>query len=40
MGGGAQRGGGGGGDDFDGGAHDEPAAPSAGPEISDEDIPF
>ena len=30
-------------EDFDagaGGAHDEPAAPGAGPEISDEDIPF
>ena len=37
MGGGAPRGGG---DDFDSGVHDEPAAPSAGPEISDEDIPF
>jgi single-strand DNA-binding protein len=38
MGGGAPRGG----DDFDagGGHHDEPAAPGAGPEISDEDIPF
>jgi single-strand DNA-binding protein len=38
MGGGAPRGG----DDFDaGGGHDEPAAGgSAGPEISDEDIPF
>jgi single-strand DNA-binding protein len=39
MGGGASRAGGGG-DDFDSGVHDEPAAPSAGPEISDEDIPF
>jgi single-strand DNA-binding protein len=30
-----------GGDDFDGGGHhDEPSAPGAGPEISDEDIPF
>ena len=39
MGGGAHRGGG---DDFDaGGTHDEPApGGSAGPEISDEDIPF
>jgi single-strand DNA-binding protein len=38
MGGGAPRGG----DDFDaGGGHDEPAAAlGAGPEISDEDIPF
>src|ERR1700687_3782347 len=39
MGGGTSRGA----DDFDagaGGAHDEPAAPGAGPEISDEDIPF
>jgi single-strand DNA-binding protein len=38
MGGGASRGG----DDFDGGGahHDEPAAPGASPEISDEDIPF
>jgi single-strand DNA-binding protein len=36
MGGGTSRG-----DDFDAaGAHDEPAAPGAGPEISDEDIPF
>jgi single-strand DNA-binding protein len=40
MGGGASRAGGGGGDDFDAGVHDEPAAPGAGPEISDEDIPF
>jgi len=40
MGGGAHRGGGG--DDFDAGStHDEPApAGSAGPEISDADIPF
>jgi single-strand DNA-binding protein len=37
MGGGASRGG----DDFDaGGGHDEPAGGHAGPEISDEDIPF
>jgi single-strand DNA-binding protein len=39
AGGGAPRGG----DDFDAGGsagHDEPAAPSSGPEISDEDIPF
>ena len=37
MGGGASRGG----DDFDaGGGHDEHSAPGAGPEISDEDIPF
>jgi single-strand DNA-binding protein len=37
MGGGAPRGG----DDFDAGAgHDEPSAHGAGPEISDEDIPF
>jgi single-strand DNA-binding protein len=39
VGGGAPRGG----DDFDAGGsagHDEPAAPSSGPEISDEDIPF
>jgi len=36
MGGGASRSG----DDFDSGLHEEPAAPSAGPEISDEDIPF
>ena len=38
MGGSAPRGGG---DDFDAApAHDEPAAGGAGPEISDEDIPF
>jgi single-strand DNA-binding protein len=37
MGGGAPRAA----DDFDpAGGHDEPAAPSSGPEISDEDIPF
>jgi hypothetical protein len=36
VGGGAPRGG----DDFDAGGHDEPSAPGAGPEISDEDIPF
>ena len=36
MGGGAPRGG----DDFDAGGHEEHAAPGAGPEISDEDIPF
>ena len=37
MGGGASRGG----DDFDAGSgHDEPAGGAAGPEISDEDIPF
>ena len=39
MGGGTSRGA----EDFDagaGGAHDESAAPGAGPEISDEDIPF
>jgi hypothetical protein len=37
MGGGAPRGG----DDFDAApAHEEPAAGGAGPEISDEDIPF
>jgi single-strand DNA-binding protein len=36
MGGGTSRGG----DDLDAAAHDEPAAPGAGPEISDEDIPF
>src|SRR4029077_7792377 len=40
VGGGASRSGGG--DDFDAGsaAHEEPSAPGAGPEISDEDIPF
>jgi len=37
MGGGASRGG----DEFDSGSvHEEPSAPGAGPEISDEDIPF
>ncbi len=36
MGGGTSRGG----DDLDAAGHDEPAAPGAGPEISDEDIPF
>jgi single-strand DNA-binding protein len=39
VGGGAPRGG----EDFDAAgsaSHDEPAAPGAGPEISDEDIPF
>ncbi len=36
MAGGAPRGG----DDLDAAGHDEPAAPSAAPEISDEDIPF